>query len=169
LRQFCDWREIERAEAEIGPVQEMLIRPHASKAAPENAIQAKFSIPFTTAHALVNGSVTLDSFDDAARGDGQVLALAQLVAERRNPDWGREHAASGSLTLVLRSGQRLDRAVPHAAGHPGNPLSDTALVDKFILCASRAARPLNADNAADAACRILRLDPTTSASSLLQQ
>ncbi|RYY26658.1 MAG: MmgE/PrpD family protein [Sphingomonadales bacterium] len=169
LRQSCDWREIKRAEAEIGPVQEMLIRPHAAKAAPENAIQAKFSIPFTTAHALVHGSVTLDSFDDAARADSQVLALAQRVAERRNPDWGREHAASGSLTLVLRSGQRLERAVPHAAGHPGNPLSDAALTDKFILCASRAARPLEPSQAADAATQILALDPTISASSLLQQ
>ncbi|RYY44510.1 MAG: MmgE/PrpD family protein [Sphingomonadales bacterium] len=168
LRQRCDWHEIERAEAEIGPVQEMLIRPHATKAAPENSIQAKFSIPFTTAQALVHGSVSLDSFDDAARADAQVLALAERVVERRNPDWGREHAASGSLTLILRSGERLECAVPHAAGHPGNPLSDAALTEKFILCASRAALPMDGPSAADAAGRILRFGPDVSASSLLQ-
>lgn len=168
LRQRCDWREIERAEAEIGPVQEMLIRPHAAKAAPENAIQAKFSIPFTTAHALVLGSVSLDSFDDAARADAQVRALAERVVERRNPGWGREHAASGSLTLILRSGQRLERAVPHAAGHPGNPLSDAALTAKFLLCASRAALSLDSAQATKAARQIFRFGPAVSASTLLQ-
>ncbi|MCD2322874.1 MmgE/PrpD family protein [Sphingomonas sp. IC-56] len=168
LRQRCDWREIVRAEAEIGPVQEMLIRPHSAKAAPENSIQAKFSIPFTTAHALVHGSVSLDSFGDAARADSPVLELAQRVVERRNPAWGREHAASGSLTLILRSGERLERQVPQAAGHPGNPLSNTALIDKFILCASRAAIPLDSGRAAAAAARILALGPGVSASSLLR-
>ncbi|RYE02315.1 MAG: MmgE/PrpD family protein [Sphingomonadales bacterium] len=168
LRQSVDWRQIERAEAEIGPVQEMLIRPHAAKAAPENSIQAKFSIPFTTAYALVHGAVTLDSFDDAARADGEVLALAQRIAERRNPDWGREHAASGSLTVILRSGARLEHAVPHAAGHPGNPLPDAALIDKFILCAARAALPLDAEQAAATAAQILDLGPGMSASNLLE-
>ena len=168
LRQRCDWREIERAEAEIGPVQEMLIRPHAAKAAPANSIQAKFSIPFTTAHALIHGGVSLDSFDDAARADSDVRALADRVVERRNPDWGREHAASGSLTLILRSGERLERAVPHAAGHPGNPLSDTALIDKFVLCASRAALPLDRSHALKTAQQILRLSHGGSASSLLR-
>ncbi|WP_066799604.1 MmgE/PrpD family protein [Sphingomonas soli] len=168
LRQSVDWREIERAEAEIGPVQEMLIRPHAAKAAPENAIQAKFSIPFTTAHALIHGAVSLDSFGDMARADGDVRALARRVVERRNPEWGREHAASGSLTLFLRSGERLEYAVPQAAGHPGNPLPDAALVEKFILCAGRAAMPLDAPQAAGAAARILDLGPGVPASNLLQ-
>ncbi|UZK67024.1 MmgE/PrpD family protein [Sphingomonas sp. M1-B02] len=168
LRARCDWRDIERVEAEIGPVQEMLIRPQPAKAAPGNAIQAKFSIPFATAHALVHGEVSLNSFDDGARSEEAVLGLAQRVVERSNPAWGRAHAASGSLTLILHSGERLHHAVPHAAGHPGNPLPDSALIDKFILCAGHAALPLEASQSSAAAAGILDLGPRDSISSLLR-
>lgn len=168
LRTRCDWREIAGVEAETGPIQEMLIRPALAKAAPASAIDAKFSIPFTTAHAFIHGDVTLDSFDEAARDDADVLALARRVTERRNPDWGREHAASGSLMLVLRSGERIEHRVPHAAGHPGNPLSDAVLTGKFVACAGRARCPSLHDAMATAS-HILALDAGSSASTLLRR
>ena len=167
LRDRCDWRDIAHIEAETGPIQEMLIRPQAAKAMPASAIEAKFSIPFTVAHALIHGGVTLDSFDDPARIDSNVRALAQRVIEWRNPDWGREHAASGSVTVTLRSGERFEHAVPHAAGHPGNPLSDAQLIEKFVACANGAGEFGPGDPRA-AASHILALDARSSASRLLR-
>lgn len=165
LRGRCTADAIVRLEAETGPMQEMLIRPHAEKAAPRSAIEAKFSIPFTTAHGFVHGAVTLDSFSDSALADPVVLDLATRVVESRNPAWGREHAASGSLTAVLRSGERLVCAISHAAGDPARPLSDAALVAKFIDCASRA-RIARSDSPAVAADRILTLAPDRPATAL---
>jgi 2-methylcitrate dehydratase PrpD len=146
----------------------MLIRPQADKAAPQSAIEAKFSIPFTTAYALTHAGISLDSFDEGARRDAAVLALAKRVVEYRNPAWGRDHAASGSLAITLRSGRRLAHDVPHAIGHPGNPLSDPALIEKFVACAGRGALPIAAADARIIAARLLALDGQSSAASLLQ-
>jgi 2-methylcitrate dehydratase PrpD len=169
LRECCDWREIKTISAEIGPIQEMLIRPQPDKAAPQSAIEAKFSIPFTTAFGFIHGGVSLDSFDHVARNNTAVLELAQHVTEYRNPAWGREHAASGSLVVTLRSGERLNHQVPHAIGHPGNPLSDDALVDKFVACAARATLPMMIEpNARSVAAQVLGLNGRSSATSLLR-
>src|SRR5262249_22557852 len=55
-----DWREVERITLTTGIVQRMLVEPRARKQAPATAIDAKFSLPFTVALALVRGDVTLD-------------------------------------------------------------------------------------------------------------
>ena len=168
LRNASAGEEIEQIVAEIGPIQEMLIRPQRDKAAPRRAIEAKFSIPFTTAYALIHGSISLDSFGGRALHDARVLALAERVVEYRNPAWGREHAASGSLAITLRSGRRLVHHVPHAIGHPGNPLSDAALVEKFVTCAARAAMPLADTDARAIAAQVLTLDERSAATSVLR-
>ncbi|WP_245858565.1 MmgE/PrpD family protein [Sphingomonas guangdongensis] len=146
-------------EAEIGPVQEMLVNPPAAKAAPASAIEAKFSIPFTIAAALVYGSVTLDSFDAAALTDSAVLAIAAKVQPVRNPTWGRAEAASGSVTIVTSDGRRLHHAVPQAAGHPDRPMPNDSLVAKFVDCCGRAAEPITAERARALADHLLALGP----------
>ncbi|MEG3087062.1 MmgE/PrpD family protein [Sphingomonas sp. PB4P5] len=168
LRERCDWRDIAQIAAEIGPIQEMLIRPQPDKAAPQSAIDAKFSIPFTTAAAFIAGGISLDAFDDSARGDADVIGLASRVTEYRNPAWDRRHAASGALLVTLRSGAQLDHAVPHAIGHPDNPLSDDALIEKFVTCAMRASRPMSNAAARTVAVRILAFDGRSSISELLR-
>ncbi|WP_260600032.1 hypothetical protein [Sphingomonas endolithica] len=84
----------------------MLIRPQPGKGAAERD-RGQVQHPFTTAFGFIHGGVSLDSFDHVARNDTAVLELAQHVTEYRNPTWGREHAASGSLVVTLRSGERL--------------------------------------------------------------
>jgi 2-methylcitrate dehydratase PrpD len=167
LRETLDWREIASIEAETGPIQEMLIRPQSAKAAPGSSIEAKFSIPFTAACAFIHGQVGLDSFDTEARADADVLRVATLVGECRNPGWGREHAASGSLTVTLRSGERITHAVPHAMGDPARPISDEALVEKFVACAIRASDSIDTATARNMAAQVLALGAYSSASRLL--
>lgn len=167
LRARIGARPIAAIKADTGPIQEMLIRPAAAKASPGSAIEAKFSIPFTVAHALIHGTIMLDSFGPVERSDARVLALAARVTERRRADWGREHAASGALTITLEDGTILRHEVPQALGHPDRPLSDDALIEKFAACAAKAAEPLAADRAREIAGRILTLGPDRPASSLL--
>src|SRR5690606_32233060 len=134
--------------------------------APDQPIQAKFSIPYTVAAALMDGEVTLASFAPKRIADPATRALAAKVVERRNPDWTREHAASGSLTFVLRDGSVQQHRVMQAAGHPDRPLSDSALIDKFIDCAAYAATPIGADAARTLAAQILNCPPQASAAAL---
>ncbi|WP_066664957.1 MULTISPECIES: MmgE/PrpD family protein [unclassified Sphingomonas] len=157
LRDRVDPGRVARIEAETGPIQEMLIRPQPVKAEPGRAIEAKFSIPYTVAAALIDGAVTLDSFTAARIADPATRALAHKVVERRNPDWGRSEAASGSLTITLDDGTTLAHRVMQAAGHPDRPMDDAALIAKFVDCAAHAARPIEAGCAREQAERILAL------------
>lgn len=154
-------------EAVIGPVQEMLVEPRAAKIAPDSAIQAKFSIPFTVAYAWQHGRVDLESFDEAARADPAVLALAAKVTATRHPDWTRAHAAAGGLIVMLADGTRHESMVLAAPGGPESPLDDATLVAKFVACATRAAMPLAPAEAETLALRLLACGGRASAGTLL--
>ncbi|MBA4762476.1 MmgE/PrpD family protein [Sphingomonas sp.] len=155
LRDRVDPAQVVQIEAETGPIQEMLIRPQAVKAEPTRAIEAKFSIPYTVAAALIDGAVTLDSFTAARIADPVTRTLAHKVIERRNPDWGRGQAASGSLTVTLADGAVLHLRVMQAAGHPDRPMDDESLIAKFVDCAAHAASAMDAAAARSLASQIL--------------
>ena len=167
IREQVDWRTIEKIEAETGPIQKMLIAPLAAKAAPSSAIDAKFSIPFTAAMALVRGAVTLDSFSPAALADEEVLEVARKVVARPRADWGRAEAASGALTVTTATRQSIRQEVMQAAGNPDRPLTERALVDKFAMCAARARLPRADGDAHRVADAILGLGPGESVAELL--
>jgi len=84
-------------------VQVMLAEPIERKRAPSVAIDAKFSIPFTIAAAMIDREVTLDSFDAASLGDPGKLALAAKVGFERQADWGRKVCQPG------QQGTNMDR------------------------------------------------------------
>jgi 2-methylcitrate dehydratase PrpD len=123
-----------------GPVQRMLVEPADRKAAPATAIDAKFSIPYTIAAALIDDEVGLDSFADRALARPAARRIAARVRFEQNPEWGRAHAASGRVTIVLADGSWLAEQVDIAAGHPSRPLGDDSLRAKFLACAGHAAK-----------------------------
>jgi 2-methylcitrate dehydratase PrpD len=162
------WQDIESITVITGPVQRMLLEPVARKQAPRTVIDAKFSIPFTLAVALVRGDVTLDDFNAETLHDPHVLALAGRVRSEECPDWGRDKAAAGALSLILRDGRVLSAAVEQALGHPDSPLSNALLLEKFITCCGHAARPIGAQAAADLAQQILSLENSQDCGSIFR-
>jgi len=123
-----------------GPLQKMLVEPLPQKQAPATAIDAKFSLPFTAACALVHGNVTLNHFFPNALRDADVASLALKVSFEITPgkeqDW--KDGVSGSAEIIMKDGNIYTKSVDHALGHPENPISHDALVDKFLLCAEHA-------------------------------
>jgi 2-methylcitrate dehydratase PrpD len=158
LQDGFDLRHIEEIIVEGGPVQAMLAEPLARKRAPLTAIDAKFSLPWTLALALERGAVTLESFDAASLADPALRALASRVEFRLRPDWTRDRATSGTLEIRLAGGRRLHRAVDDALGSPARPLDDAGLVEKFLDCLARTARPGTTAQARTLAERILELE-----------
>ena len=138
-----DAAAIERVTLDVGVVQQMLAEPLDRKRAPRTAIDAKFSLPFTVATALVHGEVTLDHFSPAALTDARVLALARRIGVRQRPDWGRDQAAAGGLTLEQRGRPARSVQILDALGSPNRPLSPAQRLAKFHDCTSRAAVPLS--------------------------
>lgn len=142
----------------VDGLQRMLIEPPARKQTPETAIDAKFSLPYCVALALVRGAVDLDGFGPDMLRDPDILAVAAKVNPRlaEKPTW--HHGGGGALELVLRDGRRLESQVYNALGCPDRPLSDDVLREKFVVCAGRAVQPLAAEAAAGLADTIRDLE-----------
>jgi len=151
---------IKRMVATGSRLNRMLAEPLDTKRAPRTAIDAKFSIPFAVATALTHGGVRLSHFSPDALRNADTLALAQRIEYRVDPqDDGNPRAMTrGTLTLSLDDGREFTRHIAAPLGNPQRPLSDAALIDKFIACAAHYRTPLNASIAGQMADAILRLD-----------
>lgn len=159
---------IERVEVSVDAIQSMLVEPLARKQAPETAIDAKFSVPFTTALALVRGAVRLDDFDAASLTDPEVLAMAarvQATVEHR-PEW--QPGVGGAMRIVSSNGESHHAWLENALGCPARPLSPAAQRAKFIDCVGRAAVPVMPEGASRLADAILGLDTLADVGALFQ-
>ena len=141
--------EISEIVVSVDSLQRMLVEPLARKRAPATAIDAKFSIPFCVAVALVRERVDLASFAPEVLRDPEVLAMAAKVRPDHVEKPGWQRGGGGALELVRDWGS-VAVEVENALGCPERPLSDEALLAKFRDCAARAAMPPDAERLAEA-------------------
>jgi 2-methylcitrate dehydratase PrpD len=101
--------------------------------APATAFEAKFSLPYVVAHALVHGSVRLDAFGAERLRDAQVRQLMQRLELRADPAFSAGFPAMRAARLLVTTtgGQVLEHHSPYRKGDPESPLSDADLNDKF--------------------------------------
>ena len=108
---------------------------------PTTGLEAKFSMPFCAAAALVMGHPGVDTFEPRAIDDRAVQALMPRVRMRVNPAFDAAAPLSRAIvTVALRDGRVLTRAADGARGYPGR-LSSDELAAKFAACASAALSP----------------------------
>jgi 2-methylcitrate dehydratase PrpD len=138
----------------------MLAEPLERRAAPTTAIDAKFSLPYTVASALVHRRLDLDSFAEPARRERSVLDLAQQIRYVGDGDASAGHDAvtRGEIQIVTSTGDRLSRRCNHPYGSPEAPMSEGDLVAKFIDCAAHAERPVSDSRLAAVAHQVLDLE-----------
>ena len=119
---------------------------------PEGEYQAKFSLPYVVAHALVHGSVRLNAFEPARLSDPGVRALMQkieLVADAgMSAKFPGQRAARAEIEMA--DGRKLAHFQPTRKGDPELPLTDDELNEKYLELAAPvvgepAARALLAD------------------------
>ncbi len=106
---------------------------------PRSPYQAKFSLAYCVAVALIEGQVGLAQFTSDRFGpDGvRVPAIAALLARTRitvaEPFTRRYPAAWPThVTLVLGDGSTLERASDYPRGNPENPVDTAQLEDKLV-------------------------------------
>lgn len=101
---------------------------------PRTAAEAKFSIPYLIAHALVHGSVRLDAFDAERLRDPRINALMRKVYLREDPaytaDFPGKRAAHVAITTT--DGKRVEHFAPFRKGDPEAPLTDADIEAKFL-------------------------------------
>ncbi len=129
---------IDEIECFISPREVPVVcEPIATKRAPQNDYDAKFSLPYAVASMLVRGHVDVDDFTDAAIRDPQVLALAQRVVYRNDPDSDFPRRFGGRLRIKLRDGRVLEHHEPVNRGSAERPLSGDEVREKFRRNAAR--------------------------------
>ena len=118
---------------------------------PRTELEAKFSMPYLIARALVEGSVGLDAFSDEAIQDLAVLAVAAKVtmhlgAALKSNQSGRP----ARVAIHLADGQTLNKRVDSAKGGDIVPMTPDELRAKFNECAVHVIGATSADQLADA-------------------
>ncbi|HZT77680.1 MAG TPA: MmgE/PrpD family protein [Vicinamibacterales bacterium] len=107
--------------------------------APANALEAKFSMPFCIAAAIVDGRVGLDTFDDRRVADPEIATLRGRVRMTIDPtlDASAPPLTQARVTVQLTDGRTLTAAANGARGYHEQPATDQELTEKFVACASR--------------------------------
>ena len=104
---------------------------------PATALEAKFSMPFCAAAAVVFGHPTMDTFDVDRIHDARVQQLMPRVTLRANPAFDAAAPLSQArVTIRLRDGRTLTEHADGARGYPGR-LTGDELSAKFLGCAER--------------------------------
>ena len=119
----------------IGNTQSVMLRNHD----PKTALEAKFSLEFAMASAMVARRVGLAELDDAFVRRTDVIENMRKVrcttTDETLPDM--PFAPKDKLSIVLKSGETITHPpVARPKGSWQKPLSDDELRDKFIDCAT---------------------------------
>ena len=100
-------------------------------------MQAQFSVPYTIAAALIDGEVGLGHFTPDLADRVDIMALAQKVHPRVDPDiearYGRT-ISPAQVEIVLEDGQRLSDWVEMPLGHPDRTMSRADFDRKAADC-----------------------------------
>jgi len=136
--------EIERIEVFGGEFARQLSEPAELRRRPPTSNDAKFSLPYTVAMALLTGDISVGDFSAEQRLDPAVYEVARKVHFVDDPDleWG-ETLPAGAVRITLRSGATLHAEASHdeTPGASRNPLGWEQLTAKFADCLAHAARP----------------------------
>ncbi|MBR5337963.1 MAG: MmgE/PrpD family protein [Lachnospiraceae bacterium] len=135
--------DITAVKAEVPTVARAVLEPSEDKKRPQNAIGAKYSIPFTVSTAIIDGNVTLGSFSPESLQREDILSLASKFSHTLNDEWEKDKdmKTGGRLTIETKDGRSFVDTVSKTLGNPENPMSDEAFNAKFYSCMDKAFAP----------------------------
>ncbi len=117
---------------------QVVCEPQANKRRPRSDYDAKFSLQFAVATALVRGRFTLDELDEDVLVDPQILAVCDKLTYRHDPDSAFPRYYSGELLVTTRSGDELRHRESINRGADSRPLGTDEVHQKFMSNAGRA-------------------------------
>ena len=114
---------------------------HTNTPQPQSSLEAKFSVQYVCARALLNGALRLRDFEDDAYAQPEIRRLLAITEARPHPDMADDapHQWGAEVTVWLTGGRRLSRRVDQLVGRGGDsPMTRDEMWDKFEDCAQRA-------------------------------
>ncbi len=105
---------------------------------PQTAFEAKFSMPYCLAAALVWGRVRLAAFDSTALADPTVREVMQRIAHTVDDECeaGFPGQRSAKVEIDTTEGRTVSHFSPTRKGDPDYPLSDEELNEKYTELAA---------------------------------
>jgi 2-methylcitrate dehydratase PrpD len=118
-------------------VPEMALKPliHPS---PTTPLEAKFSLQFCLAAALLDGKVDLATFDDDHVRDDRISALAAKTTMDVDDRVRTDSEFATYVRITTDRGRQMEQFIPLAQGKPDRWMSAAQLEAKFMTCAARA-------------------------------
>ncbi len=119
---------------------------------PRTSNEARFSVPFMVATALIHRSVRLAAYTPERLGNPDIRALMKRITVEVDPELDAifPRRRSARVDIETNDGQRYTRDQPDRKGDPELPLSDAELEEKYlelatpVIGASKAERLLRA-------------------------
>ena len=136
-------------------ISRMLCEPIERKRSPGTAIDAKFSIPFTVAVALTYKNVSLEHFTPQALSDRKVLDVARKITCEIRPELGPRQ---GFVQIRTEHEEITSKEMEYVYGHPKNPISQEALVSKFMDCGRYSVKKISQEDLQKVSQLILHLE-----------
>lgn len=123
---------IERVEVEVHPDSAAVVcEPAGVKVRPRTPYDAKFSLPWSVAALIVDGSVGTATYTAASIARPEVSELAARVRSVVVASPVAAADAPGRASIWLVGGGTLSGAVPVSSGGPDRPMSDEQVRAKF--------------------------------------
>lgn len=123
-------QDVSRMEVFIHPLR----LTHVNRPRLRNALDAKFSVQYCLARALIDGYIVLDSFSEQAFNDSQVLSLMQRItaAPHPTPSIAKPGNYLTELRIHLHSGESLSLQLDSPNGRTADqPAPFESIMTKF--------------------------------------
>ena len=130
---------------------------HTNRPRPDSPLDAKFSLQYVMARALIDGHVGVDDFAEQSYRDARVQALLPRihVASYDESQFDASNHFGGAVRITLRDGTVETAQVEQALGRTSdNPVPAGRLQRKFELCAATVLREQAIPPIAEAIARI---------------
>jgi len=135
-----DYHDIEAIKCIVPPESDILIQP--SRWRPQEAADALFSVPYTTAHAAMHDSIFLEAFEENELKDPEKLELMDKIQVEIDPQIGHEGFGIYDrhiLIVKMKDGTEYKKITPFIKGHPKNPMTWEDTKKKVWSCVPYAA------------------------------
>lgn len=113
-------------------VVKIVCEPQDNKKKPANGYDAQFSVQYVIASSFIRGKFGLEELENTAINDPGILALADRVSYRTDPDSPFPKYYSAELILTTKKGEVFSHREQINRGAAERPISSAEIVTKFM-------------------------------------
>ena len=161
--------DVEQITVFAGPHAQINCEPVEYMRRPAAIMDAKFSVPYTVALAVIKKNVTLGDFTLDAIKNPEVLKMAQKVVPVISEDLRATRGLDpGIVQITTKSGKKHSKRIDFVYGHPRNPMSMQAVIDKFMASAAYSVKPFAPDTLEEVISLVQKLEEVNDVSRIVR-